>query len=448
MTEETQQSLSPSEVGPVLGRRNVIKGAAALGGVAAFGGVLAACGSDEPASAGDDGTGDGGAAAASGVLRVGSNYSNARENEALKAALDAFPNKDVTVELNEVDHNTWEQQIVGYMQDPSEDVAPWFASNRLAPLASAGLLMDISDVWTEGLDSEQSEGFKAASTYDGKQYFVPWTFYSWAIYYRKSVWESVGATPPGTYEELLALCETLDGLGVTPFALGNDGFWPAQGTFDQLNFRLNGYQYHIDLIQGRESWTDQRTKDVFAKWAELLPYHQSDANGRAWEDAAATLVSGESAMMTIGGFVGGQFPEADLDDLDFFPFPVLNDEHGLDTVEAPIDGWVVVANPDNEAASRELVAHMGTALAQDAFLAIDNSVQAASSNANTAGYSALQAKSSEMVQGAKNVTQFLNRDTLPAFADEAGQAFADFLADPTNVDAILDDLQGKAEALL
>ncbi len=421
-----------------------MKGAAALGGAAAFSGFLAACGSDDEGS----GSGDGGGEAASGTLRVGSNYSNERENEALRAALDAFPNKDVTIELNEVDHNTYQEQIVAYMQDPPDDVAPWFASFRLVPLASAGLLKDISSVWDNVVGNEQSDGFRQASSYEGKQYFVPWTFYSWAVYYRKSVWESVGATPPETYEEMLALCETLDGLGVTPFSFGNDGRWPAMGTFDQLNFRLNGYQYHIDLITGKESWTDQRTKDVFARWAELLPYHQSDPNPRKWEDAAAALVNGETAMMTIGGFVSGQFPEEDLDDLDFFPYPTLNDEHGQDTVEAPIDGWVVVAEPQNEAAALELVGHMGTALAQDAFIAIDPSVQAASSNANTDAYGVLQNKSSAMVQAAANVTQFLDRDTLPAFANEAGQAFADFFANPGNIDAILEDLQGKAEALL
>ncbi len=53
-----------------------------------------------------------------------------------------------------------------------------------------------------------------------------------------------------------------------------------------------------------------------------------------------------------------------------------------------------------------------------------------------------------MVQNAKNVTQFLDRDTVPAFANEAGQAFADFFADPGSIDSILEDLQGKAEALL
>ncbi len=442
MSEETRRSPSPSEVGFVLGRRNVLKGAAAIGGTAAFGGFLAACGSDDEG----DTAGEGGAA--TGVVRVASNYSDAKPNEGLKAALDTIPNENLTIELNEVDHNTYQEQIVAYMQDPPDDVAPWFASFRLSPLASAGLLMDISDIWTEKLDDKLSGGFKQASSYEGKQYAVPWTFYSWGIHYRKSVWEAAGATPPETYEELLALCETLQGAGVTPFALGNDGRWPAMGTFDQLNFRLNGYQYHIDLMAGKESWTDDRTKAVFARWAELLPYHQPDPNGREWQDAAQALVDGEAAMMTIGNFVGDIFPNEDLDDLDFFPFPILNDEHGQDTVEAPIDNWVVVAEPQNLAGAKEVVAHFGFKEAQDTFLSIAPGVQATNNDVDTDAYNALQQKSAALVQNAANVTQFLDRDTLPAFANEAGQAFADFLSNPANIDTILDDLQGKAEALL
>jgi multiple sugar transport system substrate-binding protein len=442
MADQVRQSPSPSEVGFQLHRRSVLKGAAALGGVAAFGGILAACGDDDDTA----GSGDGGPA--SGTVRVGSNYSDAKPNEALKAALDALPNEDITIELNEVDHNTYQETITSYMQDPPDDVAPWFAAYRLVPLASAGLLTDISDVWTDSLDSVLSEGFKGASTYDGKQYLVPWSFYSWGIHYRKSVWESVGATPPETWDELLALCETLDGLGVTPFAFGNDGRWPAMGTFDQLNFRLNGYQYHVDLMAGRESWTDDRTKAVFERWATLLPYHQSDPNGREWQDAGNALVAGEAAMMTIGNFVGDLFPNEELDDLDFFPFPTLNDEHGQDTVEAPIDGWVMTTRGENEAGAKEVLAHMGTALAQDTYLSIAPGVQAPNSNVDTSVYNALQTKSAALVQNAKHVTQFLDRDTLPAFANEAGQAFADFFADPGNIDAILEDLQGKAEALL
>ncbi len=444
MSGYVQRSPSPSQVGFPLTRRRFIAGSTSALAMAAF---LAACGDDET-EAGSGGEGAGEPGTASGTLRVGSNYSDAKPNEALKAVLDAFPNENVTIELNEVDHNTYQEQIVAYMQDPPDDVAPWFAAYRLVPLASAGLLMDISDVWTNQLDGILSEGFKQASTYDGKQYLVPWTFYSWGVHYRKSVWDSVGATPPETYEDLLALCEELQGQGVTPFALGNDGRWPAMGTFDQLNFRLNGYQYHVDLMAGRESWTDDRTKDVFARWTELLPFHQENPNGREWQDAGQALVDGEVAMMTIGNFVGDLFPNEELEDLDFFPFPVLNDEHGTDTVEAPIDGWVVVAEPKNEAAAKEVVAYMGTADAQNTFLSIAPGVQAPAEGVDTSAYNALQAKSADLVQNATNVTQFLDRDTLPAFANEAGEAFADFLNDPSGIDAILDDLQSKADALL
>ena len=438
MNGNVRRSPSPSEVGFHLSRRKFLVASAGTVGAAAF---LAACGDDSSTAATDGG-------AASGVLRVGSNYSDEKPNEALRAALDAFPNKDVTIELNEVDHNTYQEQIVAYMQDPPDDVAPWFAAYRLVPLASAGLLKDISSVWTDSLDDVLSSGFKQASTYDGAQYLVPWTFYSWGIHYRKSVWDSVGATPPGTWDELLALCAELQGQGITPFASGNDGRWPAMGTFDQINFRLNGYQYHVDLMAGNESWTDDRTKDVFAHWAELLPFSQENPNGREWQDAGQALVDGEAAMYTIGNFVGDLFPAEELDDLDFFPFPVINEEHGQDTVEAPIDGWVVVAEPENEAAALEVVAHMGTAVAQNAYLAVAPGVQAPAEGVDTAAYNALQTKSAEMVQNAANVTQFLDRDTDPAFANEAGQAFADFMNDPSSIDSILEDLQGKAEAIL
>jgi multiple sugar transport system substrate-binding protein len=236
--------------------------------------------------------------------------------------------------------------------------------------------------------------------------------------------------------------------GVTPFALGNDGRWPAMGTFDQLNFRLNGYQFHVDLMAGRESWTDERVKNVFTQWEALLPYHQENPNGRKWEEAAAGLISGESGMMTIGNFVGEVFPNGDVSDLDFFPWPELNPEFGTDTIEAPIDGWMLAADPENPEAAKELLYHMGTAVAQEAFLSISPNVIAAATDADQSGYSSLQQKSLEAVASASGVTQFLDRDASPEFASNvAGPGLADFLADPSSIDSILEDMQAQAEAI-
>jgi multiple sugar transport system substrate-binding protein len=385
---------------------------------------------------------------ASGDLTVGSNYSDPLPKDGFHAAIDAFPNKNVKVKLNEVDHNTFQQNITTYLQNP-DDVLTWFAGYRMQYFAAQDLLGPIDDVWAAGLNTTMSAGFKQASTgQDGKLYFVPWLYYCWGIHYRPSFWAEKGWKVPTTFDELKSLAESMKSAGITPFAFGNDGRWPAMGTFDQLNFRMNGYKFHIDLMAGKEKWTDDRVKNVFTTWASLLPYHQENPNGRKWEEAGTTLVDKKAGMMTIGNFVGVQFPNGDTSDLDFFPWPEMNPEFGTKTIEAPIDGFLMAKSPKNEAAAKELLLHLGTKTAQEAYLSKDKSVIGAALDIDKSIFTKLQQKALAAVSAAESVTQFLDRDTSPEFAENvAGPSFADFVSDPTKADSILKDMQAKAEAI-
>jgi multiple sugar transport system substrate-binding protein len=430
-----RRSPSPSLVGYSLGRRDLLKGAAgaAVLGLGLQGGLARA---QTPLAAG------------SGEVTLGSNYSNDLPKQALHAAVEAMSNTDITVKFNEVDHNTFQENITTYLQNP-DDVLAWFAGYRMQFFAAQDLLGDITDVWDAGLNDVMSEGFKIASTgQDGKLYFVPFTYYCWGIHYRPSLFAEHGWTAPATMDELMTLAENMQTAGLVPFSLGNDGRWPSMGTFDQLNFRMNGYQFHIDLMAGKEKWTDERVKAVFTTWESLLPFHQENPNGRTWEEATSAFVNKETGMMTIGNFVGNQFPNGDTSDLDFFPWPEMNPEFGTDTIEAPIDGWMMAKEPENVAAAKELLYHFGTAAAQTAYLSIDPSVIGAAQDVDKALYSPLQQKALEAVSAAGTVTQFLDRDASPEFASNvAGQAFADFIADPASIDSILEDMQAQAEAI-
>jgi len=433
----SDRSPRPSQFGFSLGRRGFLKGAA---GAAALGLSLPtglAYAQANPATP-----------TATGELTFGSNYSNENPKAGLHAAVDAFPNKNVTIKLNEVDHNTFQENITTYLQNP-DDVMTWFAGYRMQFFAAQGLLGDITDVWDAGLNNTLSDAFKIASTgADGKQYFVPWLYYNWGIFYRPSLFEENSWTAPTTMDELRALGAAMQEKGITPFASGNDGRWPAMGTFDQINFRMNGYQFHVDLMAGKESWTDDRVKAVFAEWEALLPLHQENPNGRTWEEAAAAVVNKEAGMMTIGSFIGEVFPVDARDDLDFFIWPEMNAEHGTGTVEAPIDGFMLAASPKNAAAGKELLYHLGTASAQAAYLTKDPSKVAAASDIDTANYSTLQKKVFETIAAASNITQFLDRDASPEFAaNVAGPLLADFVADPSQIDSILEDMQAQAEAI-
>ncbi len=418
-------------------RRSVIKGGAAVGAFAVGGSVLAACGGSDSFS-GEIGS-------ASGTLNIGSNASDPAPQAGLQAVVNAFPNADVDVVINTLDHNTYQENITTILQAQDDDVLAWFAGFRNKFFADQGLVGDISDVWENitGL----GEGFKAASTAsDGNQYFVPTSFYTWAINYSKKLWGENGYTEPTTSDELIGLAEQMMSDGVTPFAFANDGKWPIMGTFDALNLRLNGYDFHVDLMGGNGSWTDDRVRNVFTTWESLLPFHQEGANGRTWQEAATDVEEGRAGMYLLGTFAASN-SEAFAADMDFFNVPEFDSAIGAGALDAPIDGFQMVASPTNEAAAKEMLLHMSTPLAQDAYLSEDPSVVASNSGANTSVYNDLQKKSSELASAATGISQFLDRDTIPDFAGACGDMFAEFIENPGGVDGMLADLEEKKVAI-
>ena len=368
-------------------------------------------------------------------VTFGSNFSDEVPKEAIAAAIAAT---GVPTSINTVDHNTYQENFNTYIQQP-DDVVSWFAGYRMRAFASKGVLGDISDVWD---NIDMSEGFKNSATgLDGSQYFVPFYFYAWGIHYRKSLFADNGYEIPETWDELLALCEQMQSDGIIPFAAGNVGNWPQMGTFDMINLRTNGYDFHVSLMGGNEDWTSDEVKQVFTNWEQLLPYYEENANGREFQEAAQTLASNEAGMYLIGNFVTDQY-EADVaEDIDFFLFPEINPEHGRDAIEAPIDGFMMAANPANEEGAKELLAGLASAEAIDAYIGVTPSVVAANASADTSGYNALQAKAAEEVGNAKYIAQFLDRDTDPAFAsDVVGVGIADFLAGG-DIDTILTTIE-------
>ena len=160
-------------------------------------------------------------------------------------------------------------------------------------------------------------------------------------------------------------------------------------------------------------------------------------------------------MFLLGTFVTTNFdpatdPDAQaiIDDIDFFAFPEINAEHGQDAVEAPIDGFMMAASPDNEAGAKELLGFLGTAAAAEAFLNVNPASVAASSEASTANYTPLQLKSAEFVGAAKYIAQFLDRDTNPEFASNVmGDALANFINDPSSIDTILKTVEEQKKTI-
>ena len=432
----------PSVAATSMGRRSVLAGGlgAAVGGSA----LLAACGSNTSSSA----TGGASGSAGGGAVTFGSNASDEVPKKTLATVLAAADKVAGTqTKVNTVDHNTFQEQINQYLQGKPDDIYTWFAGYRMRFFASQGLAGDVSDVWG-GLKGF-TEAFKTASTGDdGKQYFVPATYYPWALFYRKSVFAKYGYQVPKTLDELKSLTAQMKKDGLVPIAFADKDGWPAMGTFDVLNLRINGYQYHVDLMAHKKPWTDPGVKKVFQTWAELLPLHQEGSLGRTWQEAAQALQQKKAGMYLLGLFVTQQFKKDELDDVDFFTFPEIDPAIGSDALDAPIDGYMMAKKPKNEAGAKKLLGYLGSPEAGTLYAKTDPTTLIANGQADVSAYTALQKKAAELVGSAKNISQFLDRDTRPDFASTVViPALQGFIKNPSDIDGLQNSLESQAKSI-
>ena len=419
-------------------RRTLIKGAA-LGGIGIAGGatVLSSCGSK-----------------ASGPMSFGARTVDESPTTQLKALVAAYEKKSGNkVTYNATESNAFQNNLSQYLQGTPDDTFQWMAGYRMQFFAEQGLLEDISDVWGD-IEDQYDSSYKIASTgTDGKQYFVPQSWYPWGLHYRKSMVAELGLDPENiaTFDDMIKMFDAMKKKGLVGFAAGDKGGWEAMGTFDIINARVNGYQFHVDLLAGREKWTDQRVIDVFKQWELLLPYTNKNVLDLEWDGAMQLLLQKKAGTTLMGSWFGGNFKEKsqeDYDDLWIVPFPEINPEHGVDTIDAPIDGFCVAANGGNTEVGKDFIKFAGDKEGMQAMLDSGIPMTSANKNQDTSTYDAFQKQQLNVMSQAKYITQFLDRDTRPDFAGPVvGPAIQSWYKNPKDVNKIVDSLQAQWEAL-
>ncbi len=365
------------------------------------------------------------------------------EEKMVAAYVEANPNSPVQHTI--VNHEDFKQAIRAYLvAEPAPDVLTWFAGNRARFFIDRGLILPISDVWeSEGWNDDFPKGFRAMSEVDGEAYFLPTSWYWWAIFYRVSIFEENGITPPETWDELIAACETLDGAGLIPITIGTKFRWTAAAWFDYINMRLNGPQFHLDLMLGKESYTDPRVKAVFEKWTELFDANCfiDDAAAYSWQDAVDPLNQGEAAMYLMGQFIMDPIADDIEDDIDFFRFPIIDPSVPIGE-DAPTDGFFIAAAAANPEGAKDLLGFMGGVEAQT--LMVEEIGRLPTHNGvNPDLFTEQQQKGIELINGADMVVQFYDRDTTPEMADVGMNGMMAFWDDPSQIDAILEELEAQ-----
>jgi len=447
---DVESSGSSTEPGLHPSRRNLLRGVAGAAGLAAVsGGLLTACSSDSSSG----GSTSSASAVPGSTVTFGSNYSDPAPKAAFAALTTAATaSTKVKVSINTVDHNSFQENITSYLQGTPDDLFTWFAGYRMQYFAAQGLAEPIDDVW-EKIGSNFGSAAKQLSTgLDGHQYLVPIYNYPWVVFYNKSEFASKGYTVPTTWDQYIALAKQMKSDGLIPLAFADKDGWPALGTFDILNLRINGYDYHTKLMKHEIPWTDPGVYTVFQHWAELMPYLQTGANGRIWQDAAKSLEQKKAGMMFQGtNQVAAQYvtDKANLDDLDFFTFPEINAQWGQDYMDAPTDGFMLSSKAKNVAGAKAILEYIGTGPAESAYLKTDQWDVGLVTGLQVPTYNAIQTKSVTEISKCKAVAQFMDRDADPAMATAMISIIQKFIDDPStgNIASLQKSAESQAKAI-
>jgi multiple sugar transport system substrate-binding protein len=351
-------------------------------------------------------------------------------------------NPDIDVSFNVFAREAYKTQLRQWLTSAAPDVVFWYAGERMHYFVQRQLLEDVSSLWTQELKRDMANSLSAVSV-DGKQYGIPYSYYHWGIFYRKDLFEKAGITnPPKTWPQFLEAGKKLRAQGITPVALGSKALWPAAGWFDYLNLRLHGIDFHRQLMAGKIAWTDARVHATFDQWGQLLKggFFLENHAAYDWQEAQPFLFQGKAAMELMGNFASTSFPPDLADKIGFFPFPEI-DAKVPRAEEAPLDSIHIPQKAQNKKDARRFLQYVAQAQVQEKLNAVLLQIPA-HARAKVADNRFLQAGQS-MLAGAHGLSQFFDRDTDSDMAQFGMKAFAEFLAHPERLDAILKSLEAK-----
>lgn len=216
---------------------------------------------------------------------------------------------------------------------PTDSAFPlfdWWFGYRMKDLVDAGLLADVTDIWQTHIDNgEYPASLMNSFGFDGHAYALPKLINYWVVYYNKHVFEQYGLNVPTTWDEFMAVADTLKSNGVTPF--GQDVVscrWCSFIWFEELLVRTDPALYQ-SLMTGDTAYNDPQVVAVMEQWRDLIDAGYFSQPGEIdFDTSADSFANGDFAMLLMGDWWTANIERAGLaagEDYGIFVMPGITD---------------------------------------------------------------------------------------------------------------------------
>jgi raffinose/stachyose/melibiose transport system substrate-binding protein len=231
-------------------------------------------------------------------------------------AVNAFnkANPDEEIALSSFQNDAYKAKIrtaIGADQAPT--IIPTWGGGGLRDYVGNGQVEDLTGFFAENaaLKEKLFASAFAAATVDGKVYAFPCEVVSpIVLFHNKRVFEKVGAQPPTTWDELMALVPVFNAAGIAPFSLGGQSRWTNMMWLEYLYDRIGGAGLFTSIYDGEPgAWSKPASIDALTKIQDLVRaggFVKGFASITADSNAdQALLYSDKAAMMLHGSWVYG-----------------------------------------------------------------------------------------------------------------------------------------------
>ena len=162
-----------------------------------------------------------------------------------------------------------------------------------------GIIMDLTG--QEFLSSVEPSSLEM-STYNGKNWRLPYSLSCYGLYVRTDIFEEQGLALPTTWDELMDVCEKLTAAGITPFALP-DKTMVYQRMERMMSFISEDDTEFKQIAAGELEAKDSKLLQNYANAAlQIVNYMTPESLGAEYTESYQQLIAGQAAMTINGGW--------------------------------------------------------------------------------------------------------------------------------------------------
>ncbi|HVL22576.1 MAG TPA: N-acetylglucosamine/diacetylchitobiose ABC transporter substrate-binding protein [Thermomicrobiales bacterium] len=155
-------------------------------------------------------------------------------------------------------------------------------------------------------------GTQETGVFDGKQYYLNYVYSVNGIWYNQALFDENGWEYPTTWDDMLALCQTIKDSGIAPWTY--QGQYPQyiRSPFDQMVWKTGGWDAMLKLDNlAEDAWTQDVVKQALEAWKALYDqgFILEGTEALSHTESQAQWLQGKAAFIPCGSWLANEMKD-------------------------------------------------------------------------------------------------------------------------------------------